>query len=96
MRVLDVRKALLAVSEMVDADHDVIFRSEARGGSYAIHHPSGIRTPFIRRHQVYEIEATVLPYSRKREMQKVDPLAQARGSEGNDQRAAVSAPVVRK
>ena len=97
MRVLKVRKALLAVADMVDVGHDVVFRSEARGGSHAIHHASGIRTPFVRRNQVYEIEAAVLPYeSRQQRASPAKALASVReNAKGNGKRDTPSATVIR-
>ena len=56
--VADVRKPLLAVSEMTDAGHDVHFL--ANGRAYATHAGTGQETKFVRRNGIYELEIEVL------------------------------------
>ena len=60
-QVTHVHKPLLAVSEMVDADHDVMFSK--RYGCYAYHYPTGKTTWLTRRNGSFEIEGRLLPCS---------------------------------
>ena len=59
LHVCDVRKPLLAVSEMVDAGHDVFF---SKGRSYAYHAGSKSYTEIVRKNCMFVIEATVKPF----------------------------------
>ena len=59
--VADVRKNLLAVSQLVDQDHDVVF---SRRGSYIKHVPTGWRIDMTRKKDVFEIEMDVVPHFR--------------------------------
>jgi hypothetical protein len=57
-RVCPVNKGLLAVSEMVDAGHTVVFSKQH---SFARHDQTGVITNFTKRNKVYELELSVLP-----------------------------------
>ena len=59
--VADVRKNLLAVSQLVDQDHEVVF---SKRGSYIKHTPTGWQYDMTRRNGVFEIEVDVVPYFR--------------------------------
>ena len=59
MHVCNVRKPLIAVSEMVYVGHDVFF---SKGRSYAYHKQSKSYTEIVRKNGIYVIEATVKPY----------------------------------
>ena len=56
--VAKVRRPLLAVSEMVDAGHRVVFEAK---GAYAEHTATGRRTTLVRRNGIYEMEVKVRP-----------------------------------
>ena len=61
MQVTDVRKPLMSVADMNDAGQDVHFL--ASGQSYAVHRETGVVTKFVRKKNIFEIEAEVPPYS---------------------------------
>ena len=68
-RVGKVSKSLLAVCEMVDAGHDVVFcRRDGKDCSNAIHKKTSKRTNFTRRNGVYELEMNIVPYRRQGEL----------------------------
>ena len=56
--VADVRKNLLAVSQLIDQDHDVVF---SRRGSYMKHTPTGWNVDMTCKNGVFEIEIYLLP-----------------------------------
>ena len=77
VHVADVRKPLLAVCDLNDRGHDVMFRA-ARPGvpakAWAQHVESGSITPFIRRGGRYELDAeVVLPSSSPNGRQAAQP-----------------------
>jgi hypothetical protein len=55
-RKADVGKALLAVCEMVDAKHTVLFDSS---GSYAVNKVTGVKTPFLRKGNDWHLKLTL-------------------------------------
>ena len=59
--VADVRKNLLAVCQLVDQDHDVVF---SKRGSYIKHVPTGWKVNMTRKNNVFEIEMDVVPHFR--------------------------------
>ena len=59
--VADVRKNLLAVSQLIDQDHDVLF---SKKGSYIMHTPTGWKVDMTRRNCVFEIDMDLVPYFR--------------------------------
>ena len=59
--VADVRKNLLAVSQLIDQDHEVVF---SKKGSYIRHTPSGWKVDMVRRNGIFEIEMDLVPYFR--------------------------------
>ena len=59
--VADVKKNLLAVSALVDQDHDVVF---SKRGSYIKHVPTNWKVDMTRRNNVFEIEMDVVPHFR--------------------------------
>ena len=59
--VADVRKNLLAVSELVDKGHDVLF---SRRGSYIKHVETGWKHEITRKRCIFEIEMDVVPHFR--------------------------------
>ena len=59
--VADVRKNLLAVSQLVDQDHDVL---PSKRGSYIKHVPMGWKINMTRKKDVLEIEMDAVPYFR--------------------------------
>ena len=59
--VADVRKKLLAVSQLIDQDHDVVF---SKRRSYIKHTPTGWTVDMTRRNGVFEIEMDLVPYVR--------------------------------
>ena len=61
MQVAGVRKPLMSVADMVDAGNDVYFLSS--GEYYAVHRQTGTITRFVRRKNVFEIDAEVPEYS---------------------------------
>lgn len=61
-RVCKVSKALMSVSEMVDAGNDVHFTKER---SWAKHRVTGETVEFKRRNRVFEIDLKVRPYNEK-------------------------------
>ena len=61
VRVAAVRKPLLAVSEMCDAEHDV--HVLASGEAYNVHRETGEVTMFTKQRGVYDITARVPLYS---------------------------------
>ena len=63
LRSAKVSKTLLAVSEMVDAGHRVIFdRVGDKDVSRAEHKETGEITPLTRRDRVYEMDWQIYPY----------------------------------
>jgi hypothetical protein len=56
--VAKVRRPLLAVSEMVDAGHRVVFSQE---GSFAEHIKTGKVTKLVRRNGIFEMDVKVRP-----------------------------------
>ena len=63
VHVCDVRKPLLSVAEMNDVGLDVHFFADGRKGAYAIHPHTGKRVGIERVNNVFEIEASVSPWS---------------------------------
>ena len=59
--VADVRKNLLAVSQLIDQDHEVVF---SKRRSYIKHTPTGRTVDVTRRNGVFEIETDLVPYFR--------------------------------
>ena len=59
--VADVRKNLLAVCQLVDQDHDVLF---SKRGSYIKHVPTNWKVEMTRRNCVFEIGMDVVPHFR--------------------------------
>ena len=55
-RKADVSKALLAVCEMVDMRHTVLFDSS---GSYAVNKVTGVKTPFVRKGNDWHLKVTL-------------------------------------
>ena len=51
-RKADVQRPLMAVCDMVDCDHAVLFDS---GGSYAMHKKTGKITPFVRKGKGWDL-----------------------------------------
>ena len=72
MQVTNVRKPLVSVADMIDAGQDVHFM--ASGQSYAVHRESGLVTKFVRKKNIFEIEADVPSYR--------EAVAESAGSEG--------------
>ena len=63
-RVTDVTKALLAVSEMVDARYRILFdKADGVDVSHAVHKESGDTIEFARRDKIYEVDFQVMPYN---------------------------------
>ena len=60
MQITNVRKPLVSVADMIDAGQDVHFM--ASGQSFAIHRESGVVTNFVRKKNIFEIEADVPSY----------------------------------
>ena len=60
MQVTGVRKPLMSVADMMDAGNDVHFL--ASGESYSVHRETGVVTKFVRRKNVFEIDAEVPEY----------------------------------
>ena len=61
-RVTDVTKALLAVSEMVDAGYRIVFdRADGVDISHAVHKESDDMLGFTQRNKIYEVEVQVMP-----------------------------------
>ena len=69
MQVTGVRKPLMSVADMVDAGNDVHFL--ASGESYSIHRQSGVMTKFVRRRNVFEIDAEVPQYQKLKGLQRM-------------------------
>lgn len=59
-RVADVRKPLLAVSEMNDAGHHVLFYADGRG-AFAEHAKTGKKTQLERSNGIFELVCDVMP-----------------------------------
>ena len=59
--VADVRKNLLAVSQLIDQDHEVVFSKKR---CYIKHTPTGWTVEMTRRNGVFEIEMNLVPYFR--------------------------------
>ena len=59
--VADVRKNLLAVSQLIDQDHEVVFSKKR---CYIKHTPTGWTVEMTRRNGVFEIEMELVPYFR--------------------------------
>ena len=57
----DVRKNLLAVSQLVDQDHEVVF---SKKGSYIRHTPTGWKIDMVRRNGIFEIDIDLVPHFR--------------------------------
>jgi len=51
-RVADVHRPLMAVGDMVDKGHAVLFDA---GGSYAMNKKTGVKTPFVRKGKGWEV-----------------------------------------
>ena len=63
VHVCNVHKPLLSVAEMNDMGLDVHFYADKRKGAYAEHLMTGTRVNIERVNNVFEIEATVTPWS---------------------------------
>ena len=59
-RVGDVHKPLLAVCELVEAGHRVVFDS---GESFILNKATGQKMNMVKRNRVFEVDLDVLPYS---------------------------------
>ena len=59
--VAEVKKNLLAVSQLVDQDHEVTF---SKRRSYIKHVPTGWTIDMTRKNNVFEIEMDVVPHFR--------------------------------
>ena len=70
-RVAKVVRPLLAVFEMVESGHRVVFDSE---GSYAEHKTTGCKTPFRVRNRSYELDLNVVPYGKLNKKLQVKSL----------------------
>ena len=59
--VADVKKNLLAVCQLLDQDHDVVF---SKRGSYIKHVPTNWKVDTTRKNCVFDIEMDVVPHFR--------------------------------
>ena len=62
VQIAAVRKPLMSVADMVDAGQDVHFL--ASGQHYAVHRATGAVTSFVRRKNVFEIDAEIPTFRR--------------------------------
>ena len=58
--VVGVTKNLLVVCDLEDTGHRIVFDSSGR---YYEHKQTGVRTPFRREGNVYEVDYEVVPYA---------------------------------
>ena len=56
----NLKKNLLAVSDLIDQDHEVIFSKK----SFIRHIPSGCELPMVRRNGIFELTVQLMPYEK--------------------------------
>ena len=74
---------MMSVADMVDAGNDVYFLSS--GEYYAIHRRTGTTTQFVRRKNVFEIDAEVPEYTPQSAQESTQPGSSSSGSFGRRQ-----------